>query len=164
MYQGFIFIRFNIITVGIKNKISMPVKLLISLLTKLNISIYLCIAFLVIDRLCNKLKSFFFQKIFIINGFFKKIVHFSCKRYRSWIFKVCLFLESYAINSFSVLRYAIILTIENLIVNIIVAAFFKCILDNLPCFTFVMIQHSANVLKKKYFWFTFYYNSCKFSE
>ena len=142
----------------------MPIKLLIPFLTKSHISIYLGITFLIINTSCHKLCPFTLQKILLIEFYIQKIVHtfFQCNR--SWVFKLRFLFKTYTIYSVSTLGNTIILCIENLEIHLIATIVFKCFFNHIPGFAFIMAQHSFNIFKKKYFWLTFYYNTCKFSE
>ncbi len=72
-----------------KYKISMPIKLLISFLTQLNISVYLGITFLFVFMACNKFHAFFFKEILTINVIFEKIIHLVFQFNRRRILEIC---------------------------------------------------------------------------
>ena len=59
--------------IGMKNEISMPIELLISLLAQHYPTVNLSITFLMIDGLGDKLKSLIFEKIFVVNLRFQQV-------------------------------------------------------------------------------------------
>ncbi len=58
-----------------KNKISMPVELLIPLLAQSHISVNLGITLISVFVACNEFHTFLFQKIFGIDIIFQKVIH-----------------------------------------------------------------------------------------
>ena len=142
----------------------MPVKLLVSFLAKRYISIDLGITFLIINASRNKMGTFLFENIFLINILFEVIVQSCCQLYRCRIFKVCLFSETNTIYSVPTLRNTIIFCIQNLIVDLVSTIVLKGFLYYLPCTPFVMTQHSFNILKYKDLWLAFDDKPRKLSE
>ena len=142
----------------------MPVKLLISFLAKDDIAINLRIALLIIDRTSYKMYSFLLKQIFFIKPILQEVIHCFIKLYRGWIFKFCFVFESYAINPFATLWYAIILCIKYLKVYVIATIFLESFLYDIPCTPLIMTQHSLNIFKDENLRLTFNNNTSKFTK